>query len=316
MTKNTALVLSSGGARGIAHIGVIEELMKAGFKITSVAGTSMGSVIGGVYAADRLAEFKEWLLHITKMDVVKLLDFTIGKGGLVKGEKIIAAMEHFIRDVKIEELQIPYAAVSADLKNHREVVFTSGDLLHAIRASISIPTVFNPVLSDHSLLVDGGVLNPLPIDVVKRLPGDLLIAVNVNASIPYNKPESIEISTEHESIYRAMFEKLNHRWSNLIQSNKLLNNKEKKDKEQQPGLFEIITDSLNLVQDKLSQVSIEKYNPDLVVNISYKSANAFEFYKSEELIEAGRIACQEALAENPLLKVDVNLQKNRIERIK
>jgi NTE family protein len=302
MSQNIALVLSSGGARGLAHIGVIEELGKAGFAITSIAGTSMGSVIAGVYAAGCLEEYKNWLLNITKMEVVKLLDLTFGRGGLVKGEKIISAMEPFLSGINIEDLKIPYAAVAADLRNHCEKVFTKGDLLQAIRASISIPTIFNPILSKQEMLVDGAVLNPLPLDVIKRTPGDLLVAVNVNAHIPYTVPESAQENTEHETGYKIAMEKLNNRWSKLIHTSRLLTAWEKKEKdkeeeqEKEVGLFEVITESLNLVQDKLSQVSIEKYKPGLVINISYKSAIVYDFYKSAEIIEAGRIACREALA--------------------
>lgn len=302
MPQNIALVLSSGGARGLAHIGVIEELIVAGFTITSVAGTSMGSVIGGVYAAGCLEEYKNWVMHTTKMDVVKLLDLTIGKGGLVKGEKIISAMENFIKGTKIEDLRIPFTAVSADIRNHCEKIFTSGDLLYAIRASISIPTIFKPVTDNHTYLVDGGVLNPLPLNVIKRSSGDILVAVNVNAHVPYPQPETVQVNNEHINGYEKAFQTLNKKWSRLIHSYKLSKETGKKIskeslQEENPGLFEVITESLNLIQDRLCQFAIEKYKPELIVNISYKSAAVFDFYKAAELIEAGRIACRKALAE-------------------
>jgi len=295
MTHNIALVLSSGGARGIAHIGVIEELSKSGYSITSVAGTSMGSLVGGMLAKGTLPEFTEWLLHFTKMDVIRFLDLTIGSGGLVKGDKILKALEEFIGHGNIEDMQIPYACVASDLIGHQEVVFNKGSLLEAIRASISIPTVFKPVISDHMLLVDGGVLNPLPLDYVHRSGNDLLVAVNVNSSVDYLAPKKEKTLAEHEKHYGKVRAALNERWSEVIDHYNEKYHHEKQPKAKQANMFDIISDSINLSQDKLAKVNIEKFKPDLVIEISYKVASAFDFYKAEELIEAGRIACREEL---------------------
>ncbi|MBM3435354.1 MAG: phospholipase, partial [Bacteroidetes bacterium] len=132
--KNTALVLSGGGARGLAHIGVIEELLKNGFNITSIAGTSIGSLIAGVYVSGKLPEFSNWICSIGKLEILKLLDFAIYKNGFIKGEKVFRKLQDFIDDIRIEDLEIPYAAVSVDIKNHSEVIFRSGSLVKAIRA--------------------------------------------------------------------------------------------------------------------------------------------------------------------------------------
>ena len=292
MNKRIALVLSSGGARGIAHIGVIEELERSGYKITSVAGTSMGSVVGGMYALGKLNEYKEWLLHVTKMDIIKFLDLTIGHGGLVKGEKIVQVMEGFIGDARIEDLTIPFSAVAVDIRRHEEVIFSSGSLMKAIRASISIPTVFLPVSYDHSFLVDGGVLNPLPLDVVKRNPGDLLVSVNVNSLVPYYLPNDAVVSISHEQGYKNARENLNRRWSELINRGR----KSSSPKPLEMGMFDLITESINLMQHKLSSHSIEKYSPDIIIEIPYKIASAYDFYKADTLIEAGRDACIKTLA--------------------
>jgi NTE family protein len=289
MGKKIALVLSSGGARGIAHIGVIEELIKSGFEISSVAGTSMGSVVGGMYAMGKLDDYKEWLLHVTKMDIIKFLDLTIGHGGLVKGEKIVQIMEGFIGDINIEQLPIPFSAVAVDIKRHTEVVFSSGSLMKAIRASISIPTVFLPVKYDHSYLVDGGVLNPLPLDVVHRSPGDLLVSVNVNSPVPYQIPKEAVVSISHEHGYHTARENLNKRWSELINRGRQL------PKPKEMGMFDLISESINLMQHKLSTYSIQKYSPDIIINLPYKIATVYDFYKADTLIEAGRDACRKAL---------------------
>jgi NTE family protein len=296
MNKNIALVLSSGGARGIAHIGVIEELEKAGYTITSIAGTSMGSVVGGMYALGKLEEYKEWLLHVTKMDIIKFLDLTIGHGGLVKGEKIVQVMAGFIGDATIQSLPIPFSAVAVDIKRHKEVVFSSGSLMKAIRASISIPTVFLPVSYDHSLLVDGGVLNPLPLDIIQRNEGDILVSVNVNSPEPYCSSPETPVNTSHEQGYLNARDTLNKRWSELINRGR----SSSKPKALEMGMFDLVSESINLMQHKISLYSIEKYKPGIVVNIPYKIATVYDFYKAETLIEAGRQACRLALAAKEL----------------
>ena len=128
MSRNIALVLSGGGARGMAHIGVIEELLKRDYRITSIAGTSMGALIGGVYAQGKLEEFKNWVTGLDQLEVFKLVDLTIGKGGLVKGEKVLNKMKEFIPDTNIEDLPIPYSATAVDIIKHEEVVFRSGSV--------------------------------------------------------------------------------------------------------------------------------------------------------------------------------------------
>lgn len=291
MSKDVALVLSSGGARGIAHIGVIEELEKSGYRIASIAGTSMGSVVGGMYALGKLEEYKQWLLQVTKMDIIKFLDLTIGHGGLVKGEKIVQVMNGFIGDAMIEDLRLPYTAVAVDIKRHKEVHFRSGSLMKAIRASISIPTVFLPVNYDHSSLVDGGVLNPLPLDAVSRTPGDMLVAVNVNSPIAVKPETEVSISRAHEVGYQNARDHLNKRWSELINRGK----RKVSAKPREMGLFDLVSESINLMQHKMALHSIEKYSPEILINLPYKLATIYDFYKAEQLIEAGRQACREAL---------------------
>jgi len=295
MSKNVALVLSSGGARGVAHIGVIEELTRSGYTITSVAGTSMGAVVGGMLALGTLPKFTEWVLGLGKLNVLKLMDITMGHGGLIKGEKVINVLEDFFGDVNIEDLAIPFSCVAADLVGHKEFVFNTGSLMRAIRASGSIPTVVLPVSFDGMKLVDGGVLNPLPLDLVKRTEGDILIAVNVNANIPYELPvqkqETADLVNYVDKIKAAM----NEKWSGVIDQyiEKYRNGKQPKPKP--ANIFDIISESIILAQNKVAGIYIEKYKPDILVETSVDSASTFDFYKSEELIEAGRIACRKAL---------------------
>ena len=179
--RRVALVLGGGGARGIAHIGAIGELERRGFEIAAVAGTSMGALVGGMYAAGHLEPFREWMCALDRYKVFSLVDFAFSSEGLVKGDRVIAAMKELVPDVRIERMPLPFAAVAADLLTGREVVLDSGGLYDAIRASISIPSVFRPVRRDGMVLIDGGTVNPLPLNRVRREEGDLLIAVDVCA---------------------------------------------------------------------------------------------------------------------------------------
>ena len=178
--RDVALVLSSGGARGLAHIGAIEELLNEGYHITSIAGCSMGALIGGVYAAGKLEDFREWMKTIDRKKMLELTDFSFSLNHLVKGSRIIEAIMEFVPDVPIEELPIPYCAVATDWISGKEVVFRKGSLFEAIRASISLPTFYEPVRRDGMILIDGGVTNPIPLNRVERHEGDLLVGIDVS----------------------------------------------------------------------------------------------------------------------------------------
>ena len=180
MSKKVALALSSGGPRGFAYIGAIEELLKRGYEITSVAGASAGSLVGGIYAAGGLQAFKEWLFGLDPLKVMSLMDFSISKNYLVKGEKVMDAIKEMVPEVNIEDLPIPFTAVATDLYTGEEVLFREGPLFDAIRASISIPSMFKPVKWKGRTLVDGGMVNTLPLNRVQRTPGDILVGFNVN----------------------------------------------------------------------------------------------------------------------------------------
>ena len=178
--KEVALVLSTGGARGLAHIGAIDELLASGYHIHSVAGTSMGALVGGMFAAGRLDDYRQWMETVDKKKIFQLTDFSLSLNHIVKGDRIIQAMKDVVPDVNIEDLPIPYCAIATDAVSGTEVVFTRGSLYEAIRASISLPLFFDPVRQGDQVLVDGGLVNPLPLNRVKRSKHDLLVAVNVS----------------------------------------------------------------------------------------------------------------------------------------
>lgn len=258
--KTVSLVLGSGGARGYAHIGAIEELLAQGFDIRSVAGASMGALVGGIYAAGQLDAYRDWARGLQKFDVLRLLDWTF-RGGLIKGDRIIGRLRELIGDVAIENLPIPYTAVAVDILAQREVWFTRGPLFDAIRASIAIPTVFRPHHYEGRVLVDGGLLNPVPITPTLRDLTDCTIAVDLNAA-----PDDAD--------------------SGLAP-----------DANTDPGLLETFARSLDAVQATLTRFKLAAQPPDLVVSIPRNAGAFYEFHRAPELIELGRTRTRAALAQ-------------------
>ena len=278
--KDIALALSSGGARGLAHIGVIEELESQGYRITSIAGCSMGALIGGVYAADKLEEFREWMKTVDRKKMLELTDFSLSLNHIVKGTRIIKAIMEFVPDVLIEDLPIPYCAVATDWVSGREVVIDKGSLFEAIRASISLPSFYEPVRRDGMILIDGGVVNPIPINRVKRQEGDLLVGVDVSG---------------HD--YKAQWEKMNK-----------LAERQKHDKSLKAKLLDMIipdniefnyytllsrTSSIMIRQNSLLMAQLTK--PDILIDIQMSRYGSFDYDKSERLITIGRNKARKAL---------------------
>ena len=281
MAKDVALVLSSGGARGLAHIGAIEELEAQGFRITSVAGCSMGALIGGVYATGKLAEFREWMKTIDKKKMMELTDFSFSLNHVAKGTRIIGAIMEFVPDVAIEDLPIPYCAVATDWKSGREVVFREGSLFEAIRASISLPSFYEPVHRDGMILIDGGVTNPIPMNRVVRHEGDILVGIDVSG---------------HD--YKAQWEK-QHELAERRKRSKSLS---------QQLLNHLIPDNLDFnyytMLSRVSSIMIRQNsllmaqltNPDILVDIQMSRYGSFDYDKSEKLIAIGRKKTHEAIA--------------------
>ena len=288
MKKKVALVLSGGGARGIAHIGVIEELEKRGYEINSIAGTSMGALVGGMYAAGKLEEFREWMCSLDKMKVFSLVDFTFSADGIVKGDKVLNAIKDFVPDTNIEDLKIAYSATAADIENHKEIVYRTGSLYEAIRASIAIPMVITPVIKENAIIVDGGVVNNLPISNVKRNNGDLLVAVYVNANVETIK---LKVSKKEEKEKKSVYlKKLNEFYEHV----NIISPKLKKEK---IGYFTLIDKAIVSASLQLVQFSIEKNPPDILVNISRDTCGTYDFYRAEELVEIGRQSAIKTLNE-------------------
>ena len=280
MKKKVALVLSSGGARGLVHIGVIEELLAQGYEITSVAGSSMGALIGGIYATGKLAAFREWMKTINRRKMLELSDLSLSINHVVKGERIIEAIKEIVPDMNIEDLPIPFCAVSTDWENGREVVFRSGSLFDAIRASISLPSFFEPVRRDGMVLIDGGVINPIPLNRVARTAGDILVGVDVSG----------------------------HDYRGQSELQKMLNAKRKRDKSLGMSLLSrLIPDNIefnyitllsrtsSLMIRQNSKLMAELTHPDILIDIQLSRYTTFDFDKSEKLIAIGRNRTRQSL---------------------
>ena len=280
MKKDVALVLSSGGARGLAHIGAIEELEAQGYRITSIAGCSMGALIGGVYAAGKLEEFRAWMKTVDRKKMLELTDFSLSLNHIVKGTRIIEAIMEFVPDVKIEDLPIPYSAVATDWKSGREVVMRKGSLFESIRASISLPSFYEPVQRDGMILIDGGVTNPIPLNRVVRHNGDLLVGVDVSGH-DYKAQSELQ----HE-----IAEKRKHSTSLSQQIlNKLI--PDNIDFNYYTMLSRV--SSIMIRQNSLLMAQLTK--PDVLVDIQMARYGGFDYDKSEKIIAIGRQKTQQAL---------------------
>ncbi len=278
-SRRISLVLGSGGARGYAHIGVIEELEKRGYEIASISGASMGALIGGLYACDRLDEYKEWVLGLDTLDVASLLDISFSRGGIIEGEKVFDRLAKMVGGVDIEDLPIKYTAVSTDIVRKKEVWFQQGSLLDAIRASIAIPSVFTPVKMGNMVLVDGGALNPLPVAPTQSDLTDLIVAVNLYAETA--KPL---VKTEERADIRRR--KIETAVRDLFVKAK---------EETKFTMFDVLDKTFDTMQDALTRYRIAGYPPDVMVNISMHVCSTFDFHKAAEVIEAGRMAAIQAL---------------------
>ncbi|WP_343535043.1 patatin-like phospholipase family protein [Pedobacter sp.] len=283
--KKIQLVLGSGGARGLAHIGVIESLERDGYEICEVVGCSMGAVVGGLYCAGFLGEYKNWLSTLSRSNVFSLVDFTFNSRGFVRGEKIWTQISKITGNQQIENLKIPFTAVATDMLNMQEVHYQSGDLFTALRSTISIPGVFTPVIDHNTVLVDGGVLNPLPISAVKRREDCAMVAVNINGR---NEPLAQQEETKQKS----------RNWLQRYWNNSNKNNSPK------ISFFDLMNTSYDFTQDRLVQLTIEHYQPDLVIEIPRNACGTFDFHKSTQLIELGEKAYEKAkqLKQNSLQK--------------
>ncbi len=280
MSKDVALVLSSGGARGLVHIGVIEELEAQGFNITSIAGCSMGALIGGIYAAGKLKEFREWMKSIDKRKMMELTDFSFSLNHLVKGTRIIDAIKEFVPDIPIEQLNIPYCAVATDWETGREVVFRKGNLFGAIRASISLPAYYEPVRIGAMVLIDGGIVNPIPLNRVVRKKDDLLVGVDVSGH-DYQGQNALQQFLEQR---RNNDKSLSHQLLKKIIPDNLDFN-----------YYTLLSRTSSIMIRQNAKLMAKLTQPDMLIDIQLKRYGGFDYDKSEKLIGLGHTYAQKAI---------------------
>lgn len=298
--KSVALVLGSGGARGLAHIGAIEALEDRGYTITSVAGCSMGSIIAGLYCTGKLQEAKQWFLSIDKQRILQLTDFSITGNSLVKGTRVIKALEQIVPDCRIESLDIPLTLVASDLITSDEVIFRSGSLFEAIRASISIPLFFQPVQWQGRLLVDGGILNPLPLRQIQRTDGDILVAMNISGKdgLVINRKSSdlLKITSTMQQQRLAYMPKAIQRLHQSV--TKRITAIERARRLSLQGTLNYVT-----MLDRMSDMQIQQSTllalqltpPDVLATMPQYAFNTFDFDKAETIIAEGYRLMSDAL---------------------
>ncbi|SDR92933.1 NTE family protein [Halopseudomonas sabulinigri] len=321
MGQRVALVLGSGGARGYAHIGVIEEIERRGYEIACIAGCSMGAVVGGIHAAGHLKAYRDWVTGLDYLDVIRLLDIGFGNLGAIRGERVFGRIREILGEINIEQLNIPFTAVATDLTNQQEVWFQQGCLHQAMRASAAIPSLFSPVRQGSRVLVDGGLLNPLPIVPVVSQHCDLIMAVNLNSieNDGYRMPV-----VERPAPIRQQWDQ----WMTALKPNWLGRKGDEEEGEdamalltaehepQEPphsreedqaqpveveaspgpaSMLELVNLSFEAMQSSLTQYKIAGYPPDVLFNVPKRLCRFFEFYRAPELIELGRMVASDTL---------------------
>ena len=278
--KSVSLVLGSGGARGLAHIGIINWLEENDYKIESISGCSMGALIGGFYAAGKLDKYVEWLKDVDVLDMLKLLDFK-GSGGLVSGETLMEKLQEIMgNDKLIEELDLKFTAVTTDIDEEKEIWINQGSLINAIRASISIPLFFTPHKYKGMLLVDGGVLNPVPIAPTFHDNTDLTIAVNLGADAIHG----VKILQNREDENSSFSSKITDYISSITLPDSIKN---------ENGMYVIANKSFETMQGSIARMKLATYPPDVQIDVPRNLCGTFDFNKADKIIEYGYNLCAE-----------------------
>jgi NTE family protein len=255
-----------------------------------IAGCSAGALVGGMYAAGKLSEFKDWICNLDRVDVFSLMDFTFSSSGFIKGEKVYQALKKVIPDRNIEELDLPFSCNAVDMNSGKEHVFRRGSLYKAIRASGSIPSVFLPAKIDKQHFIDGGVLNPVPISLLSNPQDTLVVVVDANALTDHYLPPQAKAAKKKQAISLPG-------WVNEYRQkmNSYFPEEKKKETQTTYSALELVTRSFDLLQDRYCQLLLENYPVDVEIKVARKQAGTLEFHRASELIEIGRIKASEAL---------------------
>lgn len=278
------IALGGGAARGWAHVGVLKALAEHGIEPDIICGTSIGAMVGGMYTAGRLREFEDWVVRLTRRDVFSLLDFRLSGGGPLAGKRLMDLYRERLGDITIEDLPRQYAAVATDLKTGSEVWLQRGSLLTAIRASISIPGVFTPVLVRGRWLVDGGLVNPVPVSLCRALGADLVIAVDLNQGI-VSRVSRLPDAEMKSAVVRHHSD----------DSGQLQADKEREAKAAPPSFNGVVNSSLYIMQDRISRSRLAGDPPDLLLTPRVSHIPWLEFTNSRPAIEEGYQVVQRSI---------------------
>lgn len=281
--RQVSLVLGSGGARGFAHIGIIESVLANGLEIRAIAGTSIGALVGGIYAAGKLDVYTRWVTALERRDVIRLLDFAFDRKGLFKGERIINLLKDLIGNTNIEDLPIAFTAVATDLHTQKEIWFNRGPLFDAIRASIAIPTIFTPFEYQGMQLVDGALVNPVPVAPTLNDKADLTIAVNLNGP-PAPPAEAVEPAVA-PGAPAEQARRYHRRIAQVIEG--LYLKREQRD-HGDLSLIDVATKSMDTMQYIIARFRLAAYSPDVMIEIPGNACAFHEFHRAREMIDLGR----------------------------
>jgi NTE family protein len=285
------LALGSGGARGLTHLGVINALSSAGVKIEFVSGASVGALIGAFLAAGKLDDLIAFMAPLTRKESLKMVDIMFPTSGLIEGKKIEQLLRERLGTVRIEDLPIPFACVATNFYTGQEVIMTKGDLVTAVRASISIPGVFKPVAVDGMLLVDGGVVNPVPVQVVRDLGAEFIIAVDICPEI------AKKMTIQHPVIDAGR-----------------AGGADGKGEIKLPNVFEIIMGSITIMESQIVDMRMKTERPDVIVKPSVEDIGTYDFHRYQEGVQRGESATEQVF---PRIRRYISIQKNApVARVK
>lgn len=294
--QRIGLVLGGGAARGWAHIGVIRALEQAGIKPDLVCGTSIGALVGAVYAAGELDQFEQWVLGLNFSEIVSYLDVSLSSG-LLKGDRLMEFFHRDFKDRNIEEMKMPFAAVATDFSNGSEIWLQKGSMFDAVRASIALPGLFTPVMYEGAILVDGGLVNPVPVSLGRAMGADVLIAVDLNSDAltrHTNTESHVEKSsntvTNNES--NEWIDKLKNGLESLMPSSPSTSPKF-------PSMLDVMATSINIMQVRITRSRMAGEPPDVIVTPKLADIGLLDFHRAEESIEAGKLAVERAMHSYP-----------------
>jgi NTE family protein len=301
--------LGSGGARGWAHIGVVDALEEAGISVQCVAGTSMGALVGGAFASGRIRPLKEVALRLDwKQAIYYFLEVTFPRSGLIDGVKIAAFVRQHVGKTKVQSLSMPFATVATNILTGQEVVIDDGDLIEAIRASISIPGIFTPVTRDGAILVDGGLVDPVPVGVARRLGADMVIAVDLNyGSIGDSARPRARGPVRAAVVRKKAAPKAAHKWQDLLKNigariddfdfSMLTPARKWMSRDDRPNVFDVLGNSIRIMETQITDVRLRLEPPDILIRPAVGHLNFMEFHRADEIIRAGYTATKERISE-------------------